>query len=134
MTNSGGMCIAIHRSLGVIMCKSFDIPGHMLVLDLDGTPNNAPKCIIGIYAPSISQECSSFFYQVFDHVASHTVLLGDFNSMTDGMDRFSGTLDKTSSQLSHLLNMHSFTELQGSHHYTFTSHHPTVSHRKSRLD
>ena len=55
-TNSGGICVAIRHSLGVIAHKTFEIPGHLLALDLDGLPDDCPQRIIGIYAPSVSKD------------------------------------------------------------------------------
>ncbi len=59
-TNSGGVYFAVHRLLGVIVYKSFEIPGHLLVLDLERAPNDTPTRIIGIYAPSLFKECCLF--------------------------------------------------------------------------
>ena len=76
----------------------------------------------------------SCFHELFKYVIPYIVILGDFNSVVNTSDRFSGVLDKTSAQLSFLFDQHSFIELQGSHHYSFTYHHPLVPQRKSRLD
>ncbi len=97
-------------------------------------PDDCPQHIIGLYMPSMAKDQGMFFQTIFEHCALRTVLLGDFNSVVDVTERFSGTLDPTSSQLSHLLRKHSFVELRGSHQYTFTYHHPVVSNRKSHLD
>ncbi len=109
------------------MHKAFKIPGHLLALDLDGLPDDCPRHIVGIYAPSMPNNQCVFFHQLFEHCVPRTVLLG----VTDVVDRFSGTLDPTSSQLSHLLAEHSFVELRGTNQYSFTYYHPAVSNRKS---
>ena len=62
------------------------------------------------------------------------VLLGDFNSTTQCMDRASGKMDPTSSFLLSLLPLWNLSKLQGSHLYSFSYHHPLLHNRKSRLD
>ena len=116
------------------MHKVFEIPGHLLALDLDGLPDDCPRHIVGIYVPTVLNDRCVFFHKLFEYCVPHTVLLGDFNSVTDVVDRFLGALDPTSSQLSHLLAQHSFVELRGTHQYSFTYHHPAVSNRKSQLN
>ncbi len=67
-------------------------------------------------------------------MSDQTVLLGDFNSVIDRMDRVSGNLDQTSALLHDLLMANSFVEPNGTHHFSFTYHHPSLAMHKSRLD
>ena len=61
-------------------------------------------------------------------------MMGDFNSVETSFDHLSGNLDSTSELLTSLLNSHSLKELDGTHRFSFTYHHPSSCHRKSRLD
>ena len=101
------------------MHKTFEVPGHLLALDLDGLPDDCPKHIVGIHVPSMPNDQCVFFHKLFEHCVPWTVLLSDFNSVTDVVDRFSGALDPMSSQLSHLLAEHSFVVHWILHHLSY---------------
>ena len=62
------------------------------------------------------------------------VMVGDFNSVCNPNDHFSGVLDGTSDQLRDLLASHDLWEPGGSHHLCFTYHHPSMNKHKSCLD
>ena len=63
-----------------------------------------------------------------------TVVLGDFNSITDNADRLSGNLDATSISLDLLLKELDLHEIPGLYQKTFTYQHPSISSHKSQLD
>ncbi len=67
-------------------------------------------------------------------MSGQTVLLGDFNSITDCTDRVSGNLDPISGLLSNLLSANSLVEPNGTHHFSFTYHYPSLNACKSRLN
>ncbi len=90
--------------------------------------------IINIYALNSNCDRSEFFIQLPEHFNSNCVLLGDFNSVTAKEDHKSQNLDATSVQLSDMLMENGFEEINGSHRYMYTYHHPSISDRKSRLD
>ncbi len=62
------------------------------------------------------------------------ILVGDFNSVEHITDHFSQRLDNTSTFLNSSLDLYHFSELMGSHRFSFTYHHPIVATHKSRLD
>lgn len=122
----------IRRCKGVIPVKVTEIPGKLLAIDICDT--GVPVCIITVYALNIPKERKSFFQQIFTLTTDNTILLGDFNSVELDIDCFSGHLDDTSTLLSQLIRSHNFSEIPGSHHFSFTYHHPSVATHKSHLD
>ncbi len=67
-------------------------------------------------------------------LTSGTILLGDFNSVTDPADRLSRNLDRTSHILDKILLRHDFVEIDGSHRNTFSYFYPSIASRKSQID
>ena len=63
-----------------------------------------------------------------------TLLLGDFNSVTDSCDRLSGQLDGTSTILHDFLSENGLHEPLGLYKNSFSYFHPSLSNRKSHLD
>ncbi len=80
------------------------------------------------------KECLEFFTAIEVYISERLSLLGDFNSVTDPLDRLSGNLDRTSTQLFDLLLRHNLEEIEGPHHLMFSYHHPSVRSRKSHMD
>ncbi len=87
-----------------------------------------------IYAPNDPSQRKTFFDSVPSFCIEHTLLLGDFNSVTDVCDRSSSNLDPTSIQLQCMLASLNFHEPPGSQQNTFTYFHPSLSSQKSRID
>ncbi len=132
-SNSCGVLTAVKQSLGIMAIKMVAIGGRLLVLDLilfDGTMIR----VINVYAPTNSYERLLFFKDLPQFFLEKMVLLGDFNSTTQCMDRASSKMDPTSSFLSSLLPLWNLSKLQGSYLYSFSYHHPLLHNRKSRLD
>ncbi len=63
-----------------------------------------------------------------------TILLGDFNSVTNSKDRLSGHLNGISSILRDILGENGLYEPAGSHKESFTYFHPSLINRRSCLD
>ena len=129
---SVGVCTVICQQLGVTVTRAAEIPGCLLALDLES--DGQIICIINIYAPNLPLDRTDFFNQLENLVMVDTMLLGDFNSITQMCDQASRKLDHTSALLDRILHKHKLFEPQGSHIHTFTYHHPAVSACKSRLD
>ncbi len=130
---STGVCIAIRCGSGVNVVKLGFFLGHLLALDLE-QPDGITYRVVGIYAPSDASKCSKFFAQLTQFLMSSTLLLRDFNSITNSCDCLSNNLDSTSNQLSTILKQWHFKEPPGSHLSSFTYHHPTLAARKSHID
>ncbi len=81
------------------MHKTFELLGYLLVVDLDTGRGDEIECLICVYAPNDPKDRTHFFQVVFQHCNACKALLGDFNSVVDSADRFSGALDRTSAQL-----------------------------------
>ena len=120
------------QSNGVISHKVSEIFGRLVAVDV--VTDNRIYWIINIYAPNSNHDRVEFFTQLPEHFNSKYVLLGDFNSVTAKEDHKSQNLDATSVQLSNMLLGNGFEEINGSHRYMYTYHHPSISDRKSRLD
>ena len=129
---SAGVCTAICQQLGVSVIIAAEIPGHLLALDLES--DGQTVCIINIYAPNLPLDRMDFFNQLENLIMVDTMLLSDFNSITQMCDQASRKLDPTSALLDRILYKHKLFEPQGSHLHTFTYHHLSVSAHKSRLD
>ena len=93
-----------------------------------------PLRIVNIYAPNEMTSHADFFQNILEFVEGDSVLLGDFNSIILGKDRFSGKLDRTSELLGTILRDLEFDEIPGQHQGIFIYHHPSISERKSQLD
>ncbi len=133
-TNSVGVCVCIHRGLGVNTVKVGEVPGHLLALQLQRDGDGLDLMVTCIYAHSDPVLRSGLFNSLHTHFQNKIILLGDFNSVTNQYDRLSGSLDTTSACLDQLLWDHHFHEPAGSHLNTFTYHHPSISSRKSCID
>lgn len=107
--------------------KSAEFPSHLLAVNL--TLGSEVTRLINIYAPNNA----TFFSKLPQLFTNHTVL-GDFNSVISMADRNSHALDATSGQLQSLLKCFDFVEPKGSHLYSFSYQHPSLSNRKSHLD
>ncbi len=86
------------RSLGLIAGTVGQIEGRLLSVDLLKMMGNK-TCIITVYAPNDVDQQLKFFHDMQAFVTDNTILLGDFNSVTDLADRLSGKLDRTSNEL-----------------------------------
>ncbi len=75
-----------------------------------------------------------FFRNLCQYVEGRTVVLGNFNSVTDNTDRLSGNLDATSVLLDLLLKELDLHEIPGLYQKTFTYQHLSISNCKSHLD
>ena len=75
--------MAVCRSFGIIVHKAGEIPGYLLVLDFTRVAANGFQHLICIYAPPDPCLRGDFFQEVFTYVSDQTILLGDFNSVTD---------------------------------------------------
>ncbi len=87
-----------------------------------------------MYAPNSSLEQNKFFQDMNNYVREKTILLGDFNSVTQPCDWQSKCLDATSNNLSQSLSDHGLFEPPGCQHHIFTYHHPSIISCKSCLD
>ena len=130
---SAGVCIAIYHNLGVNIHKVGSIPGYLIALDLVMLDGFSFR-VVGIYTPPDSSKRSTFFVQMSDFLIPITLLIGDFNSITDSCDRLSNNLDTTSVILQSFLIKWDLKEPPGSHLSSFTYHHPSLSSRKLHLD
>ena len=108
-SKSTGVCIGVKRALGIIPNKIGEIPGHMMLLDLNSLR------IMNIYAPNDPKEHLEIFADIKAYISERLCLLGDFNSVTDSLNRLSGNLDRTSTHLSDLLLKHNLEEIEGPH-------------------
>ncbi len=95
--------------------KYYDkIDGHTIYLDIQG--ENEDFQVISVYAPNDIKQRKSFFQQIQDWILpGQTYVLGDFNSVTDTVDRKSGILDVTSRQLdlAQMCELHDLVEPLG---------------------
>ncbi len=112
--------------------KFSEMQGWLLVLDLNFGSNNLH--LINLYALNDKSEHRDLFAALPSVFTSRTVLMGDFNSVINMGDRVSQTLDPTSAQLKSLLQCFGFVEPRGSHLFSFSYQHPSVSRRKSCID
>ena len=131
---SAGVCVLVKRTSGIIAVKSGEIPGKLVALHLTRDFNGLDMIVVCIYAPSDPSQRTTFFDCVPSFCTEHTLLLGDFNLVTDMSDRSSSNLDPTSLQLQHMLTSLNFHEPPGSQQNTFTYFHPSLSSWKSRID
>ncbi len=115
---SSRVCVAVWCSTSVNVVKSGEIPGRLLALNIHGV--NFDFDLVCIYAANNPSKRSNFFAQIPSFCTAHTLLIGDFNSVTESSDRMSGNLDPTSTQLQSLLNSNNFMEPLGNHLNTFT--------------
>ncbi len=107
------------------------IDGHAICLDIQGETKDFR--VISVYAPNDIKQRKSFFQQIQDWILpGQTYILGDFNSVTDIVDRKSGVLDATSGQLAQMCKLHDLVEPLGAQ--VFTYQHPTINARKSCID
>ncbi len=131
-TGSSGVCVAIQYNTSVSIVKSGEIPGRLLALNIKA--GDFDFDLVCIYALNNPSERSYFFARLLSFCTAHTLLIGDFNSVTVSGDRMSGNLDPTSSQLQSFLGSNNFTEPLGNCLNTFTYHHLTISICKSCIN
>ena len=86
-----------------------------------------------MYAPNDAHTHKLFFHDMESLITDCCMVLGDFNSITESQDHYSGNLDSTSVQLAVLLAKHHLVEPDGPHLSCFSYHHPSLTNRKSRL-
>ena len=129
-SNSAGVAFGVKHSAGIIVNKAGEIPGYLLALDFV----NLQQHLICIYVPADAKNRCIFFEVMSTFLTSGTILLGDFNSITDPFDRLSGNLDGTSCMLDAILLNHNFVEIDGSYRGTFSYFHPSILSRKSQID
>ena len=130
-TASGGVCIEIKQATGIKAVKTFEVKGHLLVLDLEYMDQRIR--LINIYALNKSKERALLFKAIYKFFTP-MYLLGDFNSVTDASDHHSGRCNSTTNLLSLLLTKKGLVEPKGGHLFSYTYQHPSLSMRKSRID
>ncbi len=131
MSQSAGILVAVKRNLGFTVLKTQNIQGYALCLDFNSQSEGFR--VIAIYAPPDRHQCQSFFDTIATWILpGQTYILGDFNSVTDPVDRVSGKLDVTSSLLYDLLTSNELLEPPSRR--TFTYQHPSAANRKSRIN
>ncbi len=132
LSQSAGVWVAVRCNIGVMAVKFSEMQGWLLALDLNFASNNLH--LINLYAPNDKSKCQDLFAALPSLFTSHTVLIGDFNSVVNVGDRVSQTLDPTSTQLKSLLQCFGFVEPRGSHLFSFSYQHPSISSKKSCLN
>ena len=132
-TNSGSVCIVYRRNIGLEVKKTGEIPGKLLSVDLSSDTQDL-IWLVTVYAPNDVHSRIKFFHELCTFVMDNTILLGDFNSVTDPADKLSGKLDGTSKELARLLRDCDLCEPYGSQNTTFTYHHLSDPLWKSRID
>ncbi len=90
--------------------------------------------ILNMYALNDAHTHKLFFHDIEPLITDCCMVLGDFNSIIESQDHYSGNLDSTSVQLTELLAKHCLLEPDGPHLLCFSYHHPSLANRKSRLD
>ena len=106
----------------------------MLALWLTHDSDSLDMTVVCIYALLAASAHKDFFSALHSVVRGNTILIGDFNSIVDSTDCLSNNRDATSADLGLLLEIFDFYEPPGSHHSTFTYHHPSIALRKSQID
>ncbi len=124
--------MAICRSVIVNVVKTFEIRGHLLVVDVE-TTNDLTR-VINVYAPNNASEQKAFFQAVDTCCTDQMLLLGDFNSVLCACNHASQHHDGTTTQLLNLISKWSLIEPEGSHLNSFTYHHPSIPGHKSHID
>ncbi len=133
MSNSSRVACAIKRCTGVKVCKVGKIAGHLLAVDLtDGDFRDFR--LLNIYVPAYPQLQKKFYDNCTLFAVDNMMVVGDFNSVIDRVDRLSGNLDSTSALLKKWLGDFNLVEIDGSHRRIFTYHHPLAPEWKSRID
>ncbi len=82
---SASVCVAVRKKLSMGISLVGNIPGRLIALDLLGA--HTSFCVINVYALNSPLDWNNFFQDINNYITGKTILLGDFNSVTQPCDQ-----------------------------------------------